>query len=68
LRRWQLYNRGERLESYLSQPFYAAEPYTQKPGEWVSLYDTLEDVRRILDGECDHTELSALYFRGRLDA
>ncbi|WP_152394149.1 ATP synthase beta subunit C-terminal domain-containing protein [Paenibacillus guangzhouensis] len=63
----QLYKRGERLESYLAQPFFVAEPYTQKSGEWLSLYDTLEDVRRILDGEMDTVEPSALFFRGRLE-
>ncbi|CAM3295445.1 helix-turn-helix domain-containing protein [Paenibacillus lupini] len=63
----QLYNRGERLESYLAQPFFVSEPYTQKPGEWLPLYDTLEDVKRILDGELDDTEASELFFKGRLE-
>jgi F-type H+-transporting ATPase subunit beta len=59
------YNRGERLEAYLSQPFYIAELYTKKPGEWVSLQDTLEDVRRILDGGTDHLKIEELKFTGR---
>ncbi|HZG57241.1 hypothetical protein [Paenibacillus sp.] len=63
----QLYRRGERLEAYLSQPFYVAEPYTSKPGEWLSLYDTLDDVRRILDGEADALDPSDLYFTGRFE-
>ncbi|MGO4107845.1 ATP synthase beta subunit C-terminal domain-containing protein [Paenibacillus sp. YAF4_2] len=63
----QVYNRGERLESYLAQPFFVSEPYTQKPGEWLPLYDTLEDVKRILDGELDDTEASELFFKGRLE-
>ncbi|WP_018755018.1 ATP synthase subunit B [Paenibacillus terrigena] len=63
----QLYKRGERLESFLAQPFFVAEPYTQKSGEWLSLYDTLEDVRRILDGEMDTVDPSELFFRGRLE-
>ncbi|WNQ11411.1 hypothetical protein MJA45_28075 [Paenibacillus aurantius] len=62
----QLYKRGERLESFLAQPFYVAEPYTKKPGEWLTLYETLEDVKRILDGEMDTAEPSELFFRGRL--
>ncbi|MUT68566.1 hypothetical protein [Paenibacillus sp. NEAU-GSW1] len=48
------YYRGERLEAYLSQPFYISESYTKKNGEWISLQETLEDVRRILDGGTDH--------------
>jgi F-type H+-transporting ATPase subunit beta len=60
------YRRGERLEAYLSQPFYIAEAYTGKPGAWVSLQDTLEDVRRILNGEADHLEVGELKFAGRI--
>lgn len=59
------YNRGERLEAYLSQPFYTAELYTKKPGEWISLQDTLEDVKRILDGCTDHMKIDELKFTGR---
>nr|WP_218094123.1 hypothetical protein [Paenibacillus solanacearum] len=60
------YKRGERLEAYFSQPFYATEVFTNKPGEWVALQDTLDDVRRILDGASDHMEVRRLYFSGRL--
>lgn len=63
----QHFKRGERLESFLAQPFFVAEPYTHKTGEWISLYDTLDDVRRILDGEADNMEPSELYFRGRFE-
>lgn len=62
-----LYKRGERLESYLAQPFFISEPYTKKPGEWLPLYDTLEDVKRILEGEMDDIEASELFFKGRLE-
>ncbi|WP_274653321.1 helix-turn-helix domain-containing protein [Paenibacillus humicola] len=63
----QFYKRGERLEAYLAQPFYVAEPFTKKPGEWLTLYETLDDVKRILDGETDEIEPSELMFRGRLE-
>jgi len=60
------YRRGERLEAYLSQPFYIAEACTGKPGAWVSLQDTLEDVKRILDGGTDHMKIDDLKFAGRI--
>ncbi|MGG4192927.1 F-type H+-transporting ATPase subunit beta [Paenibacillus sp. cl6col] len=63
----QLYNRGERLESFLAQPFFVSEPFTKKTGEWLTLYETLEDVKRILDGELDQVGTSELFFRGRLE-
>lgn len=60
------YRRGERLETFLSQPFYVAEPVTNRSGEWTSLPDTLDSVRRILDGEADELELQSLAYIGRL--
>ncbi|MGM0881416.1 MAG: hypothetical protein ACQEXQ_10315 [Bacillota bacterium] len=62
----QFYKRGERLEAFLAQPFFVSEPYTKKAGEWLTLYETLEDVKRILDGELDENEPSELFFKGRL--
>ncbi|PYI57519.1 hypothetical protein [Paenibacillus flagellatus] len=60
------YRQGERLEAFLSQPFYVAEPFTNRPGEWTPLADTLDGVRRILDGAADGLEPEALTYIGRL--
>jgi F-type H+-transporting ATPase subunit beta len=60
------YRRGERLEAFLTQPFYVAEPFTKKPGESLTLQDTLDDVRRILDGAADPLEPQQLSYIGRL--
>lgn len=62
----QTYNRGERLEAYLSQFFFVAEPYTGKDGKYVKLQDTLEDVIKILDGMLDSTDVSCLEYIGKL--
>ncbi|RII32969.1 hypothetical protein D2A34_19225 [Clostridium chromiireducens] len=62
----QTYNRGERLEAYLSQFFYVAEPYTGKEGTYVRLQDTLDDVNKILDGMFDTTNVSSLQYIGKL--
>ncbi|WP_066319840.1 ATP synthase subunit B [Bacillus sp. FJAT-29814] len=62
----ETYNRGERLEAYLTQPFYVAEEYTGLKGESVDLKDTLNDVRKILDGGTDAEELKFLTFIGKL--
>jgi F-type H+/Na+-transporting ATPase subunit beta len=45
----ETHEKGERLEAFLAQPFYVAEAFTKKPGEWLSLNDSLEGLRRILD-------------------
>lgn len=62
----QTYIRGERLEAYLTQPFYVAEPFTKKPGESVRLQDTLKDVQEILNGAVDFKEVSELDYIGKI--
>ncbi|WP_404355000.1 hypothetical protein LG291_15480 [Cytobacillus firmus] len=62
----ETYRRGERLEAFLTQPFYVAEPYTGKKGKAVDLKDTLNDVRKILDGAVDSLDLQELDYKGRL--
>jgi F-type H+-transporting ATPase subunit beta len=60
------YGRGERLEAFLSQPLYVTEPYTKQPGAWSSPQETLDDVRRILDGGADHLPVASLLRAERL--
>lgn len=62
----QTYQRGERLEAYLTQPFYVAEAFTGKKGEAVGLADTLQDVQNILNGSLDHVDVETLTFIGRI--
>ncbi|WP_449538828.1 ATP synthase beta subunit C-terminal domain-containing protein [Ferdinandcohnia sp. Marseille-Q9671] len=63
----QTYNRGERLEAYLTQPFYVAEAFTGKKGETISLQDSLQDIRKILDGTTDSHDVKDLAYIGKLD-
>jgi F-type H+-transporting ATPase subunit beta len=62
----QTFKRGERLEAYLTQPFYVAEGFTGKKGESVSLQDTLKDVQAILDGSFDSQDVEKLSYIGKL--
>lgn len=62
----QTYKRGERLEAYLTQPFYVAEEFSGKKGENVNLQETIADVRKILDGSTDKREVEDLDFIGKL--
>ncbi|WP_042146411.1 ATP synthase subunit B [Paucisalibacillus sp. EB02] len=62
----EIYNRGLRLESYLTQAFFVSEPFTKKNGASVSLSDTLEDVSRILDGQLDEVNNDRLLYIGSL--
>jgi F-type H+-transporting ATPase subunit beta len=60
------YRRGERLEAFLTQPFFVAEPFTNRPGAWLPLHETLSDVRHILDGGTDDIDAQRLSYIGRL--
>jgi F-type H+-transporting ATPase subunit beta len=55
-------NRARKLERFFSQPFFVAEEFTNVPGQYVSLKDTITGFKAILDGDCDDwTEQSFLY-------
>lgn len=62
----ETFHRGERLEAYLTQPFYVAEAFTGIKGEEVSLKDTLNDVKKILDGVIDSKDIASLNFIGTI--
>jgi F-type H+-transporting ATPase subunit beta len=58
--------RARKLQNFFGQPFFFAEPWTKRPGSYVSLADALEGCRAILDGECDDLPVNAFYFEGSL--
>jgi F-type H+/Na+-transporting ATPase subunit beta len=63
----QIYHHGEKLEAYLTQPFFVAEAYTGKKGEDVKLEETLNDVKRILENPSSISEANELNFIGNLN-
>jgi len=60
-------NRGERLEAFLTQPFFLTEPITSKQGAWVRLPETLDGVERILDGARDNWDVESMKYMGELN-
>jgi F-type H+-transporting ATPase subunit beta len=60
--------RAEKLLRFFAQPFYVAEPYTQRPGVAVGLAESLRVCREILDGVHDAVPAKAFYFTRGLDA
>ncbi|RZT15504.1 helix-turn-helix domain-containing protein [Fictibacillus sp. BK138] len=61
-----MFLKAQRIEAYLTQPFFVAEPFTKKTGVYVSLHDAIEDLSRILKGEFDHLEVDQLLDIGSL--
>ena len=56
----QTVSRARKIERFLSQPFFVAEQFTGRSGEYVPVAETVRGFREILDGE--HDDL----LRGRL--
>jgi F-type H+-transporting ATPase subunit beta len=60
----QTVGRARRIQRFLTQPFYVAEKFTNNPGKYVSLKDTIKGFREILDGKHDGKPESAFYMKG----
>jgi F-type H+-transporting ATPase subunit beta len=56
--------RARKIQRFLSQPFYVAEQFTNNPGQYVPLKDTIQGFREILDGKHDDKPESAFYLKG----
>lgn len=63
----QLVGRARRIQRFLSQPFFVAEQFTNNPGQYVKLSDTIAGFREILDGKHDSRPESAFYLKGAID-
>ena len=59
--------RARRIQRFLSQPFFVAEVFTNSPGKYVSLKDTIKGFREILDGKHDDKPESAFYLKGGIE-
>ena len=62
-----LVERARRIEVFLSQPFFVAEPFTGKKGEYTSLAETIRSFREICDGKWDHLPVGAFRYVGAVE-
>ena len=46
-------DRARKIQRFLSQPFFVAEQFTGKPGQYVPLSDTIQGFKEILEGKHD---------------
>jgi F-type H+-transporting ATPase subunit beta len=63
----QTVNRARRIEKYLSQPFFVAEVFTNSPGKFVSIKDTVRGFKGILEGEYDDLPEQAFLMAGKIE-
>ena len=59
--------RARKLANFFSQPFFCAEPWTNRLGSYVSLKDSLQSCQEILDGIHDDLPVVAFYFNGGIE-
>ncbi len=59
--------RARRIERFLSQPFFVATEFTNIPGRYVRLDDTIESFERVAAGEFDHLPEQAFYMKGGIE-
>jgi len=59
--------RARKIQRFLSQPFHVAEQFTNMPGIFVPLEDTIRSFKAVCDGEFDHLPEQAFYNVGTID-
>ncbi|RAK57042.1 F0F1 ATP synthase subunit beta [Phenylobacterium deserti] len=59
--------RARKIQRFLSQPFHVAEQFTNTPGAFVELADTIRSFKAICDGEYDHLPEPAFYMVGSIE-
>ena len=58
--------RARKIQRFLSQPFSVAEIFTGTPGVYVSIKDTIQGFKEILDGKHDDVGESDFYMKGNI--
>ena len=55
------------IQRFLGQPFHVAEVFTNTPGKYVKLEDTIRGFKMILAGELDHVPEPYFNFKGGIE-
>ena len=59
--------RARKVQRFFSQPFFVGEKFTNIPGEYVKIADTIQGFKEILDGNCDDMPEQAFYMVGTIE-
>jgi F-type H+-transporting ATPase subunit beta len=60
-------SRARKIQRFLTQPMFVAEPFTGRPGVYVKAADTVAGFRAILDGKHDDLSEQAFYMVGTIE-
>lgn len=59
--------RARKIQRFFSQPMFVAEPFTSRPGKYVSREDTIRGFKEILEGKHDDKSEQAFYMIGGIE-
>jgi F-type H+-transporting ATPase subunit beta len=59
--------RARKIQRFLSQPFFVAEIFTNAPGKYVPLKETIKGFKGIINGDYDDIPEQAFYMVGSID-
>jgi F-type H+-transporting ATPase subunit beta len=59
--------RARKIQRFLSQPMFVAEPFTGRPGRYVPVQETVRGFKEILEGKHDDLPEQAFYMVGTID-
>ena len=59
--------RARKVQRFLTQPFFVAEQFTGRGGEYVKVEDTIKGFQMILAGDLDHIPEGDFYMKGTID-
>lgn len=60
-------SRARKIERFFSQPMFVAEQFTNLPGKYVPIKETIRGFSEILDGKHDHLPEDAFMLVGTID-
>src|SRR5450432_2227730 len=60
-------SRARKIQKFLSQPFFVAQPFTGRPGEYVKLKDTIASFKALIEGKYDALPEQAFYMKGPIE-
>ncbi len=60
-------SRARKIQRFLTQPFTVAESFIGKKGRFVSLNETIQGFKAIIEGKCDYWSEQAFFMVGNLD-
>lgn len=62
----KIVSRARKIQKFLSQPFFVAEVFTGSAGKYVSLAETINGFKEIIEGQLDEIPENSFYMAGNI--